>query len=1470
MKIRWRTRLAVVGWHGQAQRGHVQGGPTHARAFGLGMPREKRKNFLGNGSSLISEASTERQRIRDRLWGQHILITGSTGFLAKAFVEKLLRSVDTIGGIHLLIRIRSDGQTAQQRVTREVLRSRAFDRLRASMGEGFARLCDEKIHVVRGDLTRERLGMDPADYDALTRRITLIVNSAATVTFDERLDLAVELNTLGPSRLLRLAVDCGDVPFMHVSTSYVCGARTGLIVEDFSAPERARETLPLYGDSSDFDLDGLIQSMQAQTRELRHRFGADSEMCRRELIDGGMRRARSNGWNDTYTFTKWLGEQRLVRDRGRVPLVIFRPAIIESSFAEPMPGWIDGLRMADPIIVAYGKGKLSEFPARADVPIDLIPVDFVANAMIATLPVGEGWSDGLAVYHCASSACKPLTVVRLRDALERAFRKRPMNDDDGRPVRAGRLRIVEQGSFARLWRRKQRRVALLQRLFHAIGIRGRRYRRLAALARQIDQVIYLGKIYSPYTHLDCRFSVDALAAASSRLHPKDRKEFAFDVGEMDWDEYLINRHVPGLRAFVLAAGGEPTPRILGAQTSDQGGAGAAIDALGGGNLFDVLVRAAGRFGEKPALQVRRGGRWIRYTYQDLVDATGSVMQRFIDRGLQPGDRVAITGESAPEWGVTFFAAMRAGLTAVPLDPQLPPADAWAAARFAEAKLMCATPATLGGLEAARSEGDPELVAMREPFVPKPGATRDTVPDPVPVDDTAVASILFTSGTTVSPKAVRLTHANLIANASSLVRVHAVGTSDQLLSVLPMYHAFEFTGGFIVPLACGATITYVDQLKASSITEAMQSTGTTVMLVVPRLLRMFNDSINHAVAASGSIKRRLFRALRGLSALTGGRFARQLFRSIHQKFGGNLRMFVCGGSRLDPELFDAFRTYGFEVYEGYGLTETAPVLSVNPPHRAVRGSVGLPVPGVELSLRHQNLEGVGEVWVKGANVMAGYLKNDQATQEILCQGRLRTGDLGRLDENGYLYLTGRSTDLIVTSAGKNVYPDEVEARYQDLPYVKELCVFGMSSEDGLGDTVHAVIVIDDDAALHHDRSSTEREIRSAVTSVGESVPDHQRITTLHFWQRELPKTSILKAKRGLIREAVRAERAATVLGDDVDRLPTTVCAAEAGSPTDQEREKLQIVQRILTRQSSQRPESITPDMHLHLDLGIDSIGKIDVLGGLEAQYRLTIDGETAAGIARVSDLLKLIGDRRPKPGAAKWAAPRLREADDRMDSPVSNGATSASLAPMRWLVRGGISAFMNTYVRVRVVGRANIPAGGAFIFAPNHSSHLDSPAVLTAVGGCRRVWVAGAEDYFFNSPLKRLLFGRLLDTIPFDRQADGLSGLRRCGEALRRGEGLLMFPEGTRSTTGELHAFKIGVAVLALDRNVPIIPIYIDRAFELLPKGSRFVRPGTITVTFAKPVYPPKLTDDADRYAAFRDLAEQVETAVAQLADRALS
>ncbi|MCH7527170.1 MAG: AMP-binding protein, partial [Planctomycetes bacterium] len=1188
---------------------------------------------------MIASAYPKQRRIAERLAGQEIFVTGATGFLAKVFVEKLLRCVSGLGKIHLLIRPGSDGHSAEQRAVRELFGSSAFERLRASLGPGFERLCREKINVVSGDLTLERFGLSQDDYDALARRVTLVVNSAATVTFDEQLDVAIALNIAGAQRLLEFARDAGNAPMLHVSTAYVSGVRQGDIPEtilsdghtvaSYIASRDPNNGLPEQGP---MDLDDALQTLRDLVVQANHRYADRRSARRQELIRVGMEYSQKRGWNDTYTFTKWLAEQLLARDRGDVPLVLYRPAIIESSYDEPAPGWIDGLRMADPLILVFGRGKLTEFPALPDAELDLIPVDLVANGMIATLPVGRS-SPSLQVFHCSSSARNPVLLRVLLEYVGEAFRRRPMRDAKGRPIRIPNPGLANKERFVKKWESRLRRTRRLRSLLKSRSFAQRLRKRLASLEAQINQLLYFTNIYSPYTHLKCRYRDDRLRAVYEALDAEDREEFPCDPARIDWRDYIVNRHVPGVRHFVLGSGMELEAPMLAAHEAVADEAPDApppmqvLAALRGASIYEVFENAAKTYPSRIVLQVRREGRWVRYSYADALATTAAIARRFAEYGLTHGDHIGLISENCPEWGLTYLAAMRCGLTVVPLDVQLPPGEAVAMARFADVRLICTGHSNFEALQAAVNEENPDrsidIVKLDRRFVPPPGASRDPGPDPVAVTDDEIASIVFTSGTTLAPKGVMLRHRNFLANARSLVHAQPIHSNDQFLSVLPLHHVFEFTGGFLVPIAYAATVTYVEQLSGPEIVSTMQATGTTVMMVVPKLLKAFHDAIVNRVENSGRLTRLLFRVIGRLSDWSGGRLGPMLFDRVHKQFGGRLRMFVCGGSALPVWLFQAFERMGLPVYEGFGLTETAPVITVSPVGAARAGSVGLPLPEIELDIRNQDSRGVGELWVRGPTVMAGYYKNEAATREMIVEGWLRTGDLCRCDADGFLYVTGRVKDIIVSAAGKNVYPDEVEVYYAGLPHVKELCVLAMPNRDGIGDSVDAVMVLDLESVADVDRSAIEAEVRRAVAQRSERIPSYQRIQNIHFWTSDLPKTATLKAKRNLI----AGQLAAHEQPGESDHQRAEISPTAGGSASFERVSANEAwVRELLARLTMRPPSMILPESNLLLDLGVDSLMKIQVFSEMETHFGVELSDQISARVGRVSDLVAVIGQR----------------------------------------------------------------------------------------------------------------------------------------------------------------------------------------------------------------------------------------------------
>jgi len=455
--------------------------------------------------------------------------------------------------------------------------------------------------------------------------------------------------------------------------------------------------------------------------------------------------------------------------------------------------------------------------------------------------------------------------------------------------------------------------------------------------------------------------------------------------------------------------------------------------------------------------------------------------------------------------------------------------------------------------------------------------------------------------------VPLSHENFLSNVRSLMPV-IESSRERMLSVLPVHHVFEMVMGLWVPVSSGSTISYVTEIKPAELMWVMRSTRPTMMVAVPRLLELLYNGVSQKVASGGALLKGYFRAALSVSAWTGGRYGAALFSRVHATFGGSLRRIVVGGSALEASLGKTYQSLGIKVAEGYGMTETSPVLTVNPWDSLRFGAVGKPIAGVEVELRP--VEGAGpdsgEVWVRGPNVMSGYYRNPEASAAVLRDGWLCTGDIGRFDGDGYLYLCGRSKDVIVSDAGKNVYPEEVELRYRGIPGVQDLVVLGVPA-GGRGERVCAVVV------PHPKGTETEiEEIRAAIAARSQGVPSYQQITQIEIWRGDLPKTTTLKVKRGKLRDAVLA-------GHRGDGRASGVPPAASGGVSLTKEEAWVIS--TLARLTHSRADIINPRDRL-ADLGVDSLTKVEIVGEIEARFGFRVDDAAAGALSRVQDLLDL--------------------------------------------------------------------------------------------------------------------------------------------------------------------------------------------------------------------------------------------------------
>ena len=1446
--------------------------------------------------------------VAEYLKGKTLFITGATGFLGQCLVEKILWAVPDVKRVYVLIRPRTNLRgavvTARMRLERELYQASCFDRLRSKLGGDFAAFLKEKLVPVSGDLSRDDLNIDEQTRLRLQGETDIVINSAAVVSFDAPLDEAYHLNVLGAERVARFAQSCDGCVLVHVSTAYVCGAVVGSVPETIpEAPVRNGKAFPVRA-FSDVDLDiehieKILDSVRerAHAPELEREFAAallrrfrrskgGRNVRRREKIENlrkkwiqdqlsreGMSWARERGWNDTYTYTKSIGERIVLRTRNGAPTIIIRPAVIESGFSEPSPGWLEGLRMADPLIAAIGKGRLRALPLSPKVIIDLVPVDMVVNALLASLPANSN-ATGVRIYQVATGSCNPITLGYLYDLIYRYFKRNPMFDKSGRPIDIRYLRFPKPASFRLQHRLKALPLNLaagaLDKLSLLDSFRSvQRYkRRLSALTAAHEKLHYYGEIYEPYLNLNCRFGIENTMGLLDNMSPEEREVFNFDVTRLNWRHYIQNIHIPGVKKFILKMEGAGTLE-LDVQPAGEGGSVSTIN--------DLLAYSVSRYSAKTALQMQRNGEWIRYSYSDLQRRAGAVGRQLRIEGLAKGDRVVLFAENQPDWGVAYLGAASQGLVVVPLDSQSWHREVWSVARFTGARAILASARTIERLppeSMARNEAGEVPIRLlnindlAQPFgLPQyprsTGAVDPASPPaggPVTVDAQDPASIIFTTTTAADPKGAVHTHSSFLSNLHGMNRYLAAEETDQILSVLPLYHALEFTCGFLSPLFGGATVTYLHSLKPRVILKTMRETGTTCMLGVPSLYALIRDDINRRTlrASKSSLKSNLVARSRQLSKSIdktfGKNLGRQLFARVHQEFGGRIRAFVSGGSSLGDELYDDFKALGLTIYEGYGLTETAPVLTVNPLNRSRRGSAGKPLPGTELRIFQADDRGEGEIIVRTPSLMKGYYKNPEATRAVMREGWFHTGDLGWVDEDGYLYITGRKKNVIVTGAGKNVYPVDLEAIYRNVPAVDDICVVG--TPKGLTEDVHAVIVPKKETLRDVAAPEWPRAMKRATRALARQLPGYQRLQHIHLSETPLPRHGDGSLARDVILQNVRRSVARA-------RARGGPGARPRGSNVAME------LTRELSRISGIPSAEITPDSHLFTDVGLDSLAAMELLIQLEHRFGISLSEERVASLVSFGDLVAAVKESRAATEAGTTGTAAVRSALPWSQRPsIDRALLGLSFSALRLLYA--------SYFRLRLRFPEHLPRDEAYVIAANHSSHLDSGAIIAALAGAlgpdqaKKLHLLGARDYFFNNPVRAWFFSTFLNVVPIEREETSLAGLRIIQTILQEGEPILIFPEGTRSRTGELRSFKPGLGLIARELRVPIVPTHIDGAYRALPAGRNLPRPGRLEVTFGKPLRTERYFSDGaeeSRVHLYRKIADDVREHVVRLGSR---
>ena len=842
-------------------------------------------------------------------------------------------------------------------------------------------------------------------------------------------------------------------------------------------------------------------------------------------------------------------------------------------------------------------------------------------------------------------------------------------------------------------------------------------------------------------------------------------------------------------------------------------------------LNDIVPATAKRYPDKDAFLIKPGFRTRTWTYRDLADVVPRAAGYVAESGIAKGERVLIWGVNRPEYGIAFLAALHAGAVLVPVDVNSLVEFAAKIAERTRAKAIIASAQTRSraeqvGLPVIDMEVLPDRARGREPM---PAA--DVGPDDL-------AEVVFTSGTTGDPKGVMLTHGNILSNAQAASRIFPIGPKQRLLSFIPLSHMFEQLAGFWTVMIAGASVVYPTSRQPAVVRRTFKERRVSLILITPAVVRSILVGIERNAEQQGKLE--LLRKLRRIARRLPMALRRILFTSVHRNFGGRFRYIVSGGAALDPALGEAWRELGVDVLQGYGTTECAPAVTFNRIDKNRLGSVGVPLPGVDVVVAPD-----GEVLVRGPNVFKGYWENDEATRAVLePDGWYHTGDLGEIDGDGFLWLKGRKKDIIVLADGLNVYPEDVENVLAADPRIQALAtpqrpnlatVVGLQ-RPGEDVQVHAVFLLKD-----------REQVASIVRDANTKLSGPQQVRGWTIWpEDEFPVTPTQKVKKRLVIEQLL----------EIGRTDQARAARPDGAGTARE---LTDVQRLVAQVAGVAPDAVQPGSTLSADLGMDSLARVDLLGVIEEELGAYVDDAALEANATVADLEGMVaaaqGARR-ETGIFAW--------------PLSPLVRSLGLLLQQLLVW----PLVRVFYRVRVRGAEKLEGlRGPVMFAPNHCLHWDNGIILTAIplGWRWRLAVAAAADDVFGNRLNGLFSAVLANAFPLAREGAIRRSLELLGARLDRRFSVLIYPEGKLTIGGPMQPFKSGTGLIAVEGATPVVPMKLKiRRVSVLDRRDRRWEAersngwrGDVEVVFGDPLHFPALTDPAEA-------TKRIEAAVAAL------
>jgi len=846
-------------------------------------------------------------------------------------------------------------------------------------------------------------------------------------------------------------------------------------------------------------------------------------------------------------------------------------------------------------------------------------------------------------------------------------------------------------------------------------------------------------------------------------------------------------------------------------------------------------RAAARPAREMAVTWRHGYRMERWPWGKLSSVAAQFARELEARGVSRGERVFLWGPNTGQWLAVFIGCLLRGAIVVPM-------DSIAAPEFARRVIAEAAPRL-----AVISRGMPPLEGIASMLLEDLEASvseRASSPyDSSGLQRSDALEIVFTSGTTAEPRGVVLTHGNVLSNLEPIER--EIGRYRKyerffhplkFLNLLPLSHVFGQMLGIFIPQILGATSIFLDSLRPADVAATIRRERVSVLVTVPRLIESLRDKLERDLEAEGRIER--FR--RDFERADGQKFLRRWwrFRRLHSRFGQKFWAIISGGAALPADAEKFWSRIGYAVIQGYGLTETTSLVSLNHPFHLGRGSIGKAMPGIEVKL-----DANGEILVRGENVSTGYWKGGGPQSALSADGWFRTGDLGERDAEGNLYFRGRQKNVIVTPEGMNIFPEDIEAKLRADSRVRDCVVLGLDLNASGNEEPCAVLLLREPAA------SAAASAETIVRQTNEALASYQRIRRFYVWpDQDFPRTPTQKPMLPQIRRAV------------TDALSASAAAAESrqsapsGAPSS-------ALASLVARMTNRPAASLSGASGLATDLNLSSVDRVELMSAIEERYQVDLNETRFSDATTLGDLEKLISE--PALRAPEFVYPRW-----------------VNRWPVPWIrvfiyyLLTWPATMILAYPKIR--GRENLrDVAGPILVACNHVTYLDVGFVLAALPLHLRHRLAVSMDGenlaamrrppkekgLFPSAIERItyvLVVSLFNVFPLPRRSGYRESFGYAGELTDRGESILIFPEGELTPDGKIAAFRPGVGVLAARLGVPVVPMRIDGLYAVRMADKSHAKPGTVRVSIGAPLR-------FERSASADEITAEIERRVRGLA-----